>query len=168
MAFRVPLSDSHSWMMASPAETNGTEAGNGGSGPVCEPPTNCITQNEFGLNMACFEFVFRSWSAMQQGDASIVLVDARTEDDYTEEHIAGAVLVNYYQQKKYLPDVMPLLEVAQAIFIYCAGGDCEDSQLLANSLIYEHDLPSDVVYVYEGGIAEWIAKGQPLGKGGQP
>ncbi|UCG32961.1 MAG: rhodanese-like domain-containing protein [Phycisphaerales bacterium] len=140
------------------------------NGQVCENPPDkeCIRVDENGLNLACFDFVYSSWVAAQQGEAAIVFLDARDEDGYVDDHVPGAVLVNHYRQAKYLPAVMPRLMNAETIFVYCSGGDCEDSRFLASSLIYDHGLSSDTVFVYEGGIEEWIAKGKPTRKGNEP
>jgi rhodanese-related sulfurtransferase len=157
-----------------PIEEPAVEAGRASTaaqpnGQVCEDPAEreCIRVDESGLNLACFDFVYGSWAAMQQGDESIVFLDARDEDGYADDHIPGAVLVDHYRQAKYLPAVMPRLMNAQSIFIYCSGGDCEDSRFLATSLVYDHGLSSDTVFVYEGGVEEWIAKGKPTRKGGE-
>ena len=147
---------------ASPAEER--------HGQVCErpPEKDCIRVDENGLNLACFDLVYSSWVAMEQGDTSIVFLDARDEDGYADDHVPGAVLVDHYRQDKYLPAVMPRLMSAQSIIVYCSGGDCEDSRFLASSLVYEDGLSSDIVFVYEGGIEDWIAKGKPVRKGDEP
>ena len=140
------------------------------NGQVCEnpPEKECIMVDENGLNLACFDFVYGGWVAMQQGDESIVFLDARDEDGYVDDHIRGALLVDHYRQAKYLPAVMPRLMNAENIFVYCSGGDCEDSRFLASSLIYDHGLSSDTVFVYEGGVEEWIVKGKPTRRGNEP
>ena len=123
---------------------------------------------ETGLQMAGFEFTFHHHAAMADNPDFIVFVDARDEEAYVEEHIAGALLVDYWKLGRYLPAVLPKLKSAGLIFIYCAGGDCEDSRFLASALINEHGLSLDSIYVYEGGIEEWIAKGKPRREGLQP
>lgn len=127
----------------------------------------CVRQDEHGLTLACFDFVSGAWSAVDAGDSSVLFVDARTQENYNERHIKGALLLDHYRQDHFLPDLLPRLQAAQVIVIYCDGA-CEASRYLATSLIYEYQLRSDAVYIYEGGISEWIKKGQAVTKGEQP
>ena len=51
------------------------------------------------------------------------------------------------------------------ILIYCSGGDCHDSHLLAEKLLtqgYVHLL------IYRDGYPDWVAQGRPTAKGAQP
>jgi len=145
------------------------------NGEVCEKdplpyklPDNCVRVDEYGLQTACFDLVFQQHAAMPDSEGFIVFVDARTEEAYVEEHIPGALHVDYYKQNRYLPPVLPRLRAASFIFLYCSGGDCEDSKYLASDLITEYGLPSDSIYLYEGGIEMWIAHGKPLREGRRP
>jgi rhodanese-related sulfurtransferase len=145
------------------------------NGEVCEKnplpyrlPDDCVKVDEYGLQTACFDFVLQQHAAMPDSEGFIVFVDARTEEAYVEEHIPGALHVDYYKQNRSLPAVLPRLRAASFIFLYCSGGDCEDSKYLAGDLITEYGLPSDSIYLYEGGMETWIAHGKPLREGRQP
>jgi rhodanese-related sulfurtransferase len=51
------------------------------------------------------------------------------------------------------------------IVLYCSGGDCRDSHLLAEKLLaqgYFHLL------IYRDGYPDWVAQGYPTAKGAQP
>jgi rhodanese-related sulfurtransferase len=128
---------------------------------------DCIKQDENGLILACFDFIFGAWSAMGAGDSTVVFVDARTKENYTAGHIPGAVLIDHYHQDHYLPDLLPRMQAAQVIVVYCDDA-CEASRYLTTSLIYEHQLSPQTLYIYEGGIAEWIVREQLLTQGDQP
>ena len=133
-----------------------------------ELPDGCVRMDDTGLQMACFDFVFQQHAAMPDNPGFIVFVDARDEGAFNEEHIPGALLVDYWKLGRYLPEVLPQLGSAGVIIIYCSGGGCEDSRLLATSLIIDQDLSADSIYVYEGGIESWIANGKRLTEGGKP
>ncbi|MFC1765307.1 rhodanese-like domain-containing protein [Planctomycetota bacterium] len=142
--------------------------------PPAEPPAattedanECITQDESGLSLACFDFVVGAWAALNAGDPSVVFVDARKADAYEEEHIAGAVLIDHYRLERYLPDQIERLLAAQVIVVYCSGS-CEDSRFLATALIYDRGVPMEKVFLYEGGVTDWIERKQPINKGAQP
>lgn len=160
---------------ASPAHEEGGIRETNRNGEVCEQddpvrelPDGCVRMDDTGLQMACFDFVFQQHAAMPDNPGFIVFVDARDEGAFNEEHIPGALLVDYWKLGRYLPEVLPQLGSAGVIIIYCSGGDCEDSRLLATSLIIDQDLSADSIYVYEGGIESWIANGKRLTEGGKP
>ena len=48
------------------------------------------------------------------------------------------------------------------IIVYCSGGDCHDSQLVANALL---SLGFSDVTVFTGGWDEWSAAGLPAATG---
>jgi rhodanese-related sulfurtransferase len=123
---------------------------------------------EHGLQVAGFEDMVEYADLLFESDGFVVILDARTDEAYQEGHISGALQVNHYQKDKYLPDIMPMLEEAGVIVVYCNGGDCEDSILLATSLIQQFAINYDNVYVYEGGIKEWQEREQELTVGNDP
>ncbi|MGE3164925.1 MAG: rhodanese-like domain-containing protein [Planctomycetota bacterium] len=105
-------------------------------------------------------------AADYQGMAGFaVFVDARSREHYDEGHIPGAYYLNHYQSQKLIEDIRPDLEAADVIVVYCGGGNCEDSILLAASLISEYGFAHERVYVYLGGYSEWVASGHPVVKG---
>ncbi|MCK4236285.1 MAG: rhodanese-like domain-containing protein [Candidatus Krumholzibacteria bacterium] len=95
-------------------------------------------------------------------DQGGLLIDSRTEDEYVEGHIPGAVLVDYFEMGRYLDDVLPTLSQYQVIAIYCAGPDCEDSELLAREFFM---MGFTKLLVYRGGIEQWEETGLPVEKG---
>lgn len=86
---------------------------------------------------------------------AILFIDARDEEDYQKGHIPGACEFFPYYPEKYLPTALPLCEIAEQIVVYCAGGDCEDSQAAAIYLRDTVGIPGDKLLVYGGGMTEW-------------
>ena len=96
--------------------------------------------------------------------SGIFVLDARRPDDFERGRIQNATLCYYYQADDYLPDLLPKLVDATDVFIYCNGGDCEDSIFLARKIM-EGGVPIDIVRVYEGGFEEWVELGHPVETG---
>lgn len=94
-----------------------------------------------------------------------VFIDARSRELYDDGHITGAYYLNHYQSQKLIDGIRPDLEAADVLIVYCGGGSCEDSILLATSLISEYGFPHERVHVYLGGYKEWKAGGNPVTKG---
>lgn len=91
----------------------------------------------------------------------VVFVDARDERYYLEGHIPGAYNFDHYRPEKQLPKVLAVGGTAEQIVVYCAGGDCEDSEFAAVTLS-QAGVPADRLFVFPGGIAEWTTNGLPL------
>ena len=51
------------------------------------------------------------------------------------------------------------------IVLYCGGGGCEDSHLLARKLV---DLGYRNLLIYRDGFPDWTAQGRPSATGSQP
>jgi len=84
----------------------------------------------------------------------IVFVDARNDEHYQAGHIPGAYQFDHDHPEKYLPAVMPVCQRAQQIVVYCAGGECEDSESAAIFLV-QAGIPKERLFVYGGGWTEW-------------
>jgi rhodanese-related sulfurtransferase len=86
---------------------------------------------------------------------SAIFIDAREPDFFEEGHIPGAINVPLSQLAH--PAGLPENKAA-ALIVYCSGGDCEDSRILAKALSaagYES------LSVLAGGWDEWTAAGLP-------
>jgi len=94
----------------------------------------------------------------------ILFIDARDEDFYQAGHIPGAVEFYPYHPEKYLADVLTPCQFAEQIVVYCAGGECEDSESAA-LFLRNAGVPAGKLFVYGGGMAEWEAAGLPLETG---
>ena len=49
--------------------------------------------------------------------------------------------------------------------VYCKGGDCEDSIFLARDLVYKYGVALESLYIYEGGMNDWLEQQQPTTTG---
>jgi rhodanese-related sulfurtransferase len=91
----------------------------------------------------------------------IVFIDARDEQHYQEGHIPGAFTFDRYHPEQYLAAVLSVCQNADQIVVYCNGGECEDSQFAALTL-RDGGIANTKLFVYAGGITEWVAQGLPV------
>jgi len=94
----------------------------------------------------------------------VVFIDARDDQHYTAGHIPGAWQFYHYRADDYLPAVLPACMAALQIVVYCAGGECEDSEF-ATIMLRDAGVPRETLFVYVGGITEWKANGLPVETG---
>ncbi len=96
-------------------------------------------------------------------------LDARRSAEFAEGHVRGAFCTSVWEAD--LEDRLIDFKAARhpgpgdPIVIYCSGGDCHDSHLLAEKLLaqgYFHLL------IYRDGYPDWVALGRPTAKGAQP
>jgi rhodanese-related sulfurtransferase len=97
---------------------------------------------------------------------SIAFIDARDEQHYREGHIPGACEFDPYYPEKYFAAVLPVCQAAEKIVVYCNGGDCDDSESAA-ILLRDVGITNQKLFVYTGGIPEWITNGLPVEIGGR-
>lgn len=95
----------------------------------------------------------------QQG--AIIFIDARNDEQYQGGHIPGAYQFDNYHPENYMGTVFPVCQSAQKIVVYCAGGNCEDSQFAALTL-RDAQIPGEKLFVYTGGITEWTNRGNAV------
>jgi rhodanese-related sulfurtransferase len=84
---------------------------------------------------------------MMEEDPTIVLVDVRTQEEFIEEHIPGALLVPVDELESLAPEMMPDKEATY--IIYCRSGN--RSATAAQQLI---DMGYKNIYDM-GGIIDW-------------
>lgn len=97
-----------------------------------------------------------------------LILDARRSDVYAVGHLPGAQSLSVWEDG--LQAKIANLAAAKAdpllpMVVYCAGGDCEDSHLLAQKLWlagYRN------LRVYSGGFPDWAARGWPIHRGAKP
>jgi rhodanese-related sulfurtransferase len=104
-----------------------------------------------------------AWVSFQSG---VPFLDARRRAEFAEGHIAGAWCTPVWEAD--LPERLIAFKAARQpgpddpIVIYCSGGDCQDSHLLAAKLLnegYGHLL------IYRDGFPDWMAQKRPVEKG---
>ncbi|MDP9360635.1 MAG: rhodanese-like domain-containing protein [Acidobacteriota bacterium] len=102
---------------------------------------------------------------------NVLFLDARRTSVYELGHIAGARPYSVWESdiddkvRKLFDERSDPREQALPIVIYCSGGDCEDSHMLAQKLwgIQFNDL-----YVYKDGFPDWQQHGGTAHTGGNP
>jgi rhodanese-related sulfurtransferase len=91
-----------------------------------------------------------------QSGEKVTLLDVRTPDEYTQEHIEGSILIPLQTLDKNLGLIAG--EKSHKIIVYCRSGtrSVSASRLLADNGF----IPLNV----KGGITEWKAQGLPLAR----
>jgi rhodanese-related sulfurtransferase len=94
-----------------------------------------------------------------------VFVDARDANNYASGHVPNAYHLDAYRFSQSLPEVLPMLQQAFKIVVYCNGGKCEDSKFAAHHLRDEAGINPSFIYVYANGMDEWKKKDLPVETG---
>jgi rhodanese-related sulfurtransferase len=103
-----------------------------------------------------------AWLAFQ---IKAPFLDARRSAEFTDGHIAGAWCAPVWEAD--LDDRLIFFKAARQpgpedpIVIYCSGGDCHDSHLLAAKLLKEGYFH---LLIYRDGYPGWVAQGHPIDK----
>lgn len=88
-----------------------------------------------------------------------VFVDSRPTKEYSAGHILGAISFPEEEaEKKGLEGRFPYA-FEQALVVYCHGGDCQQSLILAKIL---YDKGYRNLKIYQGGWEEWSGAGLPV------
>ena len=104
-----------------------------------------------------------AWKAFQSG---MPFLAARRSSEFAEGHIAGAWCTPVWESD--LDERLISFKAARRpgpedpIVIYCSGGDCRDSHLLAAKLLNEG---YDHLLIYRDGFPDWLAQKHPVEKG---
>ena len=101
----------------------------------------------------------------------VLFLDARRTSVYEQGHIPGARPFSVWESdidekvnKLYAERPDPK-DQNQPIVIYCSGGDCEDSHMLAQKL---WGIGFNNAYVYKDGFPDWQKRGEPVHTGANP
>jgi len=94
-----------------------------------------------------------------------IFLDARSDFDYKQGHIKGALNLPFEEFDGFYPEVASKLPKDKTIIAYCDGTECELSLFLTRILREEgyQDLK-----IFFGGWAEWVEADLPIGKGEEP
>lgn len=87
----------------------------------------------------------------------VQLVDVRTETEFNEAHIPGAIVLDVLLPH-FAVRAQECLDAQKGLAVYCKGG--VRSRHAANQLL----LMGFKVYNLDGGIEQWVAAGKPLAK----
>ncbi len=98
----------------------------------------------------------------------MLFLDARRSSVFEEGHVAGARSFPVWESdiedrvKKLFEEG---LDQRAPVVIYCSGGNCEDSHMLAERL---YKVGFDNVLIYKDGFPDWQKRGLPVSKGANP
>jgi rhodanese-related sulfurtransferase len=104
-------------------------------------------------------------------DAGVLFLDARRTSVYEQGHVAGARPFSVWESdiddkvRKLFDERGEPSQQAQPIVVYCSGGDCEDSHMLAQKL---WGIQFNNVYVYKDGFPDWQKRGGAIHTGSNP
>jgi rhodanese-related sulfurtransferase len=125
--------------------------------------------------MARFPPLVNEAQAAIRGDEAVwlhahgaVFLDARRTAMYIEGHLPGAKSFSAWEDG--LPEKVDQLSLFTAdlklpVVIYCSGGDCHDSHLVAQKLWLAGFRN---VRIYTDGYPDWEARNRPVTKGEKP
>jgi rhodanese-related sulfurtransferase len=107
-----------------------------------------------------------AWEAFR---LRIPFLDARRSEEYAAGHVPGAWSIPIWEadaparitEFEARADPQPLAPIA----VYCSGGDCADSRLLAKRLV---DLGYRNLLIYRDGFPDWVRQGRPQEVGARP
>ena len=86
---------------------------------------------------------------LQNGDDNHILVDVRTTEEYSTEHLKGALNIDGKDSLAFMPKAKELLPKDKTIMVYCRTG--RRSAMAANKLAAE----GYKVINLKGGITAW-------------
>jgi rhodanese-related sulfurtransferase len=101
-------------------------------------------------------------------DRGMLILDARRSSVYRDGHIAGARSMSVWEADA--DDKVRALfaegrDQSAPVVVYCSGGECEDSHMLAEKL---YKVGFDDVLVYKDGFPDWQKRALPVSKGDAP
>ena len=113
----------------------------------------------FGLTSACGQQNFENTDiqgfSKLMTNPEVVLLDVRTEVEYAEEHIEGAVLIDQ-KQDDFMEKAKTMLPIDKTIAVYCRSG-----RRSANAAGKLADVGYKCVNL-KGGIIAWKGAGKPV------
>jgi rhodanese-related sulfurtransferase len=92
-------------------------------------------------------------------NGKVLFVDARSQDNYEDGHISGAVSLPVGQFDEQVESFLDRHPPDTRIVTYCSGRTCEDSHNLARLLV---DVGFTHVSVFIDGFPGWEAQGFPI------
>jgi len=118
------------------------------------------------------QYIEIAYDAVKQlHDKGALFLDARRTSVYEQGHIAGARPFSVWESdidqkvNKLFEERSDPREQAQPIVVYCSGGECEDSHMLAQKL---WGIQFNNVYVYKDGFPDWQKRGGAVHTGANP
>lgn len=125
----------------------GTACGNGNSGEQASPPTSTEESDSVVVTAEYHKISAAEAQEMIAESEEFILLDVRTDEEFREKRIDGAVLIPDYEIQERAETELPDKEAL--ILIYCRSG--RRSAAAANELV---NMGYTNVYDF-GGIIDW-------------
>jgi rhodanese-related sulfurtransferase len=90
----------------------------------------------------------------QSWGADAVWVDARPDEQFTRDHVPGALSLNEDHWNEQLPNFLGAWSPGKKTVVYCSNESCNLALEVAQRLRQEAQLTD--VFVLEGGWEEWV------------
>ncbi len=90
----------------------------------------------------------------RQWGASVLWVDARSEEQFARQHVPNAVSLNEDRWDDSLPQFLETWSPDRRVVVYCSSQSCAASHEVARRLREEAGLPA--VFVLHGGWEAWL------------
>jgi rhodanese-related sulfurtransferase len=139
--------------------------------PATSPPTHAAARDpvrerlaQRGLKALTHDEAVALFRDPRRTTGQILFIDARDDAHYEAGHIPGAQPFDHYRLERYIANVVAIAPLAEQIVVYCHGGECEDSELVAIDLT-QLGVPASKLAIYLGGITEWERNGLPVETG---
>jgi rhodanese-related sulfurtransferase len=148
------------------AATSPSTRGAGGTNPPAASAAEQLAARlkANGLQLVGSNLVKQLFRDPRYEQELVVFIDARDDERYQEGHVPGAYQFDHYRAEDYLPNVLPVCRTAEQILLYCHGGTCEDSEFSA-IMLSELGIPKAKLFIYDGGMTEWMTNGLPVETG---
>jgi rhodanese-related sulfurtransferase len=132
-----------------------TAPGASGTTAPTPPAQPAAPRNERMITLARFK-------ELMSGSLPLQIIDAREPDEFAAGHIPGALSIPPSEFLGKVPDLVnQRLSRDLPMVVYCTGGNCDASKLVAMRLI---DLGFGQTYVYEDGFTGWTKAGEAVEK----
>jgi rhodanese-related sulfurtransferase len=98
----------------------------------------------------------RSWGA------NAIWVDARPDNEFEQDHVPGALLLNEDRWDELLPvflaqwSQLPVPNESKHVIVYCSTESCNLAREVADRLRKSTQPPMQNVFVLDGGWEEWL------------
>lgn len=92
----------------------------------------------------------RSWGE------NVIWVDARPENEFEQDHIPGAILLNEDRWNELLPQFLATWSPEKKVVVYCSTKSCNLATEVARKLRNQTQPPMQNVFVLQGGWEEWL------------
>ena len=165
----TPLSQpSSTAKVAAPAIATATQTVPATASPAA-PPKIDVARFTPHPEKAYTEITYADTRALH--DAGALFLDARRTSMYEQGHITGSRSFSVWESdvddkvNKLYSERPDPNDQARPIVVYCSGGDCEDSHMLAQKL---WGIQFNNVYVYRDGFPDWQKHGAPIHTGDVP